>query len=103
MFRHPSQRRAKPSLARLGRCREQTAGTYGRKTMVKACSRPRTSYMLAANAEVVRKSLDLSSYRFDSGLEPHSLVSTRHDAIHTSTYSRARSYRHVTESAFQTV
>ena len=35
-----------PSQAPLksrGRCREQTAGTYGRKAMVKACSRPRTA------------------------------------------------------------
>ncbi len=29
----------------LGRCREQTAGTYGRKAMVKACSRPRTAHV----------------------------------------------------------
>ena len=44
--------------ARLGRCREQTAGTYGHKAMVKACSRPRTApCALAAKAEVGRKSL----------------------------------------------
>ena len=58
MLWHPSQRRAKPKPAlRLGRCREQTAGTYGCKAMVKACSRPRTAHVLAAKAEVVRKSL----------------------------------------------
>ncbi len=52
---------AEPSpTPRLGRCREQTAGTYGRKAMVKACSRPRTANALAAKAEVVRKSLDLA-------------------------------------------
>jgi hypothetical protein len=57
--KHPSQRRAKPRSERFdGRCREQTAGTYGRKTMVKACSRPRTAFTLAAKVEVVRKSLD---------------------------------------------
>ena len=49
---------AEPSPSNsLGRCREQTAGTYGRKAMVKACSRPRTAHALAAKAEVVRKSL----------------------------------------------
>ena len=30
------------ALELQGRCREQTAGTYGRKAMVKACSRLRT-------------------------------------------------------------
>jgi len=48
---------AEPSPATMGRCREQTAGTYGRKAMVKACSRPRTAHALAAKVEVVRKSL----------------------------------------------
>jgi len=28
-----------------GRCREQTAGTYGHQAMVKACSRLRTSWL----------------------------------------------------------
>ena len=37
----PSQAQA-PSL---GRCREQTAGTYGRKAMVKACSSSRTAHV----------------------------------------------------------
>jgi hypothetical protein len=60
MFRRPSQRRAKPRHQRQGRCREQTAGTYGRRAMVKACSRPRTAHALAAKAEVVRKSLDFA-------------------------------------------
>ena len=46
-----------PGQATRGRCREQTAGTYGRKAMVKACSRPRTSQIAgAAKAEVARKS-----------------------------------------------
>ena len=48
---------AEPSPWIKGRCREQTAGTYGRKTTVKACSRPRTRQG-AAKAEVVRKSPD---------------------------------------------
>ena len=51
---------AEPSLSYdLGRCREQTAGTYGWKAMVKACSRPRTFcvyYKMAMKIEVVRKS-----------------------------------------------
>ena len=33
---------AEPSPVAKGRCREQTAGTYSREAMVKACSRPRT-------------------------------------------------------------
>ncbi len=48
----PSQRRAKPHACRAGgRCREQTAGTYGRKARVKACSRPRTAAYAAAGGE----------------------------------------------------
>ena len=34
-----------------GRCREQTAGTYGREARVKACSRPRTAALVAAGGE----------------------------------------------------
>ncbi|SPA50292.1 protein of unknown function [Cupriavidus taiwanensis] len=55
---HGIRANAEPSpSAWLGRCREQTAGTYGRKAMVKACSSPRTAPALAAKAEVGRKSL----------------------------------------------
>jgi hypothetical protein len=44
-----------------GRCREQTAGTYGGKTRVKACSRLRTpDRAAAAKAEVGRKSVALT-------------------------------------------
>ena len=43
---------AEPSPgSRRGRCREQTAGTYGRKATVKACSRPRTSRSFRAGGE----------------------------------------------------
>ncbi|SOY82332.1 hypothetical protein CBM2617_A180017 [Cupriavidus taiwanensis] len=55
---HGIRANAEPSpSAWLGRCREQTAGTYGREAMVKACSSPRTASALAAKAEAGRKSL----------------------------------------------
>ena len=61
-----------------GRCREQTAGTYGRKTTVKACSRLRTSHRAtAAKAAVGRKSTTLKSVSVRLRPRHHSTVAYR--------------------------
>ena len=62
---------AEPSPSNsLGRCREQTAGTYGRKAMVKACSRPRTPCIEQDGGESRsgKKIPRRKACRFDSGL-----------------------------------
>ena len=52
-----------------GRCREQTAGTYGRKAMVKACSRPRTPCSQdGGESRSGKKILRRKACRFESDL-----------------------------------
>ena len=66
-----SRANAEPSPSNsLGRCREQTAGTYGREAMVKACSRPRTPCVEQGGGESRsgKKIPRRKACRFDSGL-----------------------------------
>ena len=72
---------AEPSPScRLGRCREQTAGTYGRKAMVKACSRPRTPCVEQGGGESRsgKKIPRRKACRFDSGLGHQSRAAPVH-------------------------
>jgi len=64
----------------LGRCREQTAGTYGRKAMVKACSRPRTPCVEQGGGESRsgKKIPRRKACRFDSGLGHQSRAAPVH-------------------------